>query len=201
MYNVYSILIVTSIKPGFYFFYQVWWTRWNSNFSGFILFYIYEIRSCVGVCSAETVKQLDTMNSVDDGTICAAVTVASTNSTVSTGSPPKKRRGLFSSYDRHLNTEPVKPSAGAVVALYVDNLPALAAQARKAALSWEAFRNDARFVQLQKLMEKILCIPATSAPVERVFSHGGLFMRPHRARLGHKVLSHLVFTKCNRHLH
>jgi len=51
----------------------------------------------------------------------------------------------------------------------------------------------------------ILCsmcvpVPATSAAVETVFSHGGLFMRPHRARLGHKVLSDLVFAKCNKHL-
>jgi len=37
-------------------------------------------------------------------------------------------------------------------------------------------------------------------PVERVFSHGGIFMRPHRARLGEYVLSHLVFLKCNRQL-
>ena len=45
-----------------------------------------------------------------------------------------------------------------------------------------------------------MCVPATSAAVERVFSHGGLFMRPHRARLGHKVLSDLVFAQCNKHL-
>ena len=30
-------------------------------------------------------------------------------------------------------------------------------------------------------MELYLSIPATSAPVESVFSYGGLFMRPHRA--------------------
>ena len=27
------------------------------------------------------------------------------------------------------------------------------------------------------------CVPATSAPVERIFSHGGIFMRLHRARM------------------
>lgn len=44
---------------------------------------------------------------------------------------------------------------------------------------------------------KLLAVPATSAPVERVFSHGGLIMRPHRARLSAKTLSSLIFLKCN----
>ncbi|KAI4815992.1 hypothetical protein KUCAC02_006113 [Chaenocephalus aceratus] len=35
------------------------------------------------------------------------------------------------------------------------------------------------------------------APVERVFSHGGLIMRPHRARLSARTLSSLIFLKCN----
>ena len=48
-------------------------------------------------------------------------------------------------------------------------------------------------------MQSLNCIclyhTATSAPVERVFSHGGLFMSPHRARLKKSVLSDLVFLK------
>ena len=32
------------------------------------------------------------------------------------------------------------------------------------------------------------------------FSHGGLFMRPHRARMSDNVLSSLVYIKCNKHL-
>jgi len=36
-----------------------------------------------------------------------------------------------------------------------------------------------------------------SAPVERAFSSAGMFMRPHRARLSNKMLSDLVFLKCN----
>ena len=59
---------------------------------------------------------------------------------------------------------------------------------------------DADFSKLHQLFEKILCVPSTSAPVERVFSHGGLFMRPHRASLGDKTLRALVFLQCNKHL-
>ena len=35
---------------------------------------------------------------------------------------------------------------------------------------------------------------------ERVFSHSGLFMRPHRARMGYRMLSDLVLLKCNKHI-
>ena len=51
---------------------------------------------------------------------------------------------------------------------------------------------------LYELAVKFLSVPATSAPVERVFSHGGIILRPHRARLGDAMLSDLVFLKCNR---
>jgi len=47
------------------------------------------------------------------------------------------------------------------------------------------------------LAMKVHSVPATSAPVERVFSHGGIVMRPHRSRLGDTILSNIVFLKCN----
>jgi hypothetical protein len=47
------------------------------------------------------------------------------------------------------------------------------------------------------LAMRILSVPATSAPVERVFSHGGILMRPHRASMSDKTLADLVFLKCN----
>jgi len=53
------------------------------------------------------------------------------------------------------------------------------------------------FPRLYLVSMKLLAVPATSAPVERVFSHGGLIMRPHRARLSAKTLSSLIFLKCN----
>jgi len=48
-----------------------------------------------------------------------------------------------------------------------------------------------------KLAMKVQSVPATSAPVERVFSHGGIIMRPNRARMGDKMLSNIIFLKCN----
>ncbi|CAF1461555.1 unnamed protein product [Didymodactylos carnosus] len=53
---------------------------------------------------------------------------------------------------------------------------------------------------LYELAIKLLSVPATSAPVERVFSHSGFLMRPQRASLTKTMLSKLTFLKCNFHL-
>jgi hypothetical protein len=64
---------------------------------------------------------------------------------------------------------------------------------------WNDLKTEG-FNRIQPMIEKLFCITATSAPVERVFSHGGLFMRPHRVKLSDSVLCQLVYTKCNKHL-
>jgi len=40
-------------------------------------------------------------------------------------------------------------------------------------------------------------IPASSAPVERVFSNRRLIVRPHRAKISDQLLESLVFAKCS----
>ena len=42
------------------------------------------------------------------------------------------------------------------------------------------------YKRLKELAIKFLVVPTTSAPVERVFSADGMFMRPHRARLSNQ---------------
>ena len=61
---------------------------------------------------------------------------------------------------------------------------------------WVVVRRNPAFEVLHALFE-VFCLPATSAPVERVFSTSGLFMRPHRARMGNKLLRELVMIKAN----
>jgi len=58
------------------------------------------------------------------------------------------------------------------------------------------FRLD-KFTSIRPLFERILCVPASSAPVERVFSQSSLVMRPNRARMTNALLEELVFLKCN----
>ncbi|CAF1511676.1 unnamed protein product [Rotaria sordida] len=50
---------------------------------------------------------------------------------------------------------------------------------------------------LAKLATKYLCIPATTATVERVFSQSGFLCRAHRARMSRKTLQQLTLLKCN----
>ena len=60
----------------------------------------------------------------------------------------------------------------------------------------DIFQNE-QFISIRPLLERVLCVPASSAPVERVFSQSGLIMKPNRARMSDALLEELVFLKCN----
>ena len=54
------------------------------------------------------------------------------------------------------------------------------------------------YASLRPLFSRVFfCTPATSAPVERVFSRSELIMRPNRAKMVDSMLESLVFLKCN----
>ncbi|GBN07692.1 hypothetical protein AVEN_249459-1 [Araneus ventricosus] len=57
--------------------------------------------------------------------------------------------------------------------------------------------NKLRFPRLYKLVERRLCIPATSVPCERIFSKTGNCLTDKRSRLGHKKLSEIIFLNVN----
>ncbi|XP_022247551.1 uncharacterized protein LOC111086942 [Limulus polyphemus] len=44
---------------------------------------------------------------------------------------------------------------------------------------------------------RVLTVPTSSSPIERVFSYGGIIMCPHRAKLSDKMLSQMIFLKYN----
>jgi len=60
----------------------------------------------------------------------------------------------------------------------------------------DIFKNE-QFGCIRPLLQKVLCVPASSAPVERVFSQSGLIMKPNRARMSDALLGELVFLDCN----
>ena len=112
------------------------------------------------------------------------------------------KSALFSSYERRRNNPAsatqAEVSLPTLVTNYLDCVRRLSTN--PPADPWSSVKDDQSFTRLHVLFEKVFCSPATSAPVERVFSHSGLFMRPHRARMGDKMLSNLVFLKCNKHI-
>ena len=57
--------------------------------------------------------------------------------------------------------------------------------------------NSEDLPRLAKLANLVMGVPASSASVERVFSHGGIIFRPHRRRLTDEHLSQLIYLKCN----
>lgn len=63
--------------------------------------------------------------------------------------------------------------------------------------SLKAVYETPKYNHLRPLFHRLFCTPATSAPVERVFSQSGLIIRPHRARMTDSLLETLVFLKCN----
>lgn len=60
--------------------------------------------------------------------------------------------------------------------------------------------NQTRFPGLSALAKKYLCVPASSAPVERVFSSATKVNRPDRNRLTDMNFETLIYNKVNHHL-
>lgn len=56
------------------------------------------------------------------------------------------------------------------------------------------------FPQLAQVASKYFTVPATSAPVERVFSQAGKILSADRSRLLPKNFENLVFLKVNKNL-
>ena len=61
--------------------------------------------------------------------------------------------------------------------------------------TWERQKKDLRLLCVAAL--SVFLVPASSSPVERVFSEGGIVMRSHRSRMGAKHLEKIMFLKCN----
>ena len=101
--------------------------------------------------------------------------------------PSPTRTKLFANYSSRSST----PSSSSSLQKYLDMQ-----DIDEGTLQfWDCSQNSLDKLYLPVL--RALNVPASSATVERVFSQGGIVIRPHRARMTDKLLLHLIFLKCN----
>ncbi|XP_056147799.1 uncharacterized protein LOC130122798 [Lampris incognitus] len=105
-------------------------------------------------------------------------------------SPPEKQLRMFSHYRRTPSSTEKKPSGQAQLTAYLDLIAEQDSDSVPCLRFWQ--QNKSKFPTLYQIATQVFSIPASSAPIERVFSHGGILMRPHRARLSSSMLSDLV---------
>jgi hAT family C-terminal dimerisation region len=64
---------------------------------------------------------------------------------------------------------------------------------------WKSHASE--FPNLARVAKPAICVPESSAPVERIFSTAGKIFRPERTRLSTEKFETLVFIKCNKGLY
>lgn len=97
--------------------------------------------------------------------------------------------GLFAAYQKRQ-----KKDVGTTPSLQLSHYLNIA-EGQNALLFWAL--NMKTLPSLFRVAIRVLAVPASSAPVERVFSHSGIMLRPHRAQMTDRLLANLVFCKCN----
>ncbi|XP_035478434.1 zinc finger BED domain-containing protein 4-like [Scophthalmus maximus] len=101
----------------------------------------------------------------------------------------REGEGLFAAYHKRQ-----KKDVGTTPALQLSHYLDIA-EGQNALLFWAL--NMKTLPSLFRVDIRVLAVHASSASVERVFSHGGIILRPHRAQMTDRLLANLVFCKCN----
>ena len=107
--------------------------------------------------------------------------VPESNTTDELQPAPKKHRGIFSA----LIDAPVHDVTPVACSLTTPDSP----EAADPLSSWKC--HASKYTFLAKLVSKLLCIPAQSAPVERLFSTGG------RVGVFFVVVENFGYLRCN----
>ena len=110
--------------------------------------------------------------------------------------PSKLLSYLFSDEDNLPPASTISNSLEAEISMYISE-PCLPEQGDPLAF-WK--EHSTIYPKMSKLACHYLSIPASSGPVERLFSIGGKFFRPERCRLSDSVFEKLMNIKCNGHL-
>ena len=136
------------------------------------------------------------------------LSAASSSSHDDSDQPPPSQipqQSLFSSYDKRRSE--ARSTQGGLVAVstitvtstFVETMVSTASRT-SGKEAWKLARAAEHCNIIRPLLEKICRVPASSVPVERVFSWSGIIVRPHGARIGDDLLSALVYLKYNRHI-
>lgn len=114
--------------------------------------------------------------------------------------PPKKVPKLFANYNRLNATATTDGSSETSVLDTLNKYLTMDINGNETDSLTFWTQHKTSYEKLIPAVLRILPVPASSAPVERVFSFGGIFLRPNRARMSEKLLSTLVFLRCNEEL-
>ncbi|KAI2659489.1 Zinc finger BED domain-containing protein 4 [Labeo rohita] len=114
------------------------------------------------------------------------------NATMNGSTQPKKRPKLFSYMESQSSAMPADTAPHEVPVYF--STPCLT-EDTDPFVYWK--ENQSRFPTLAQLACKYLAIPASSAPVERIFSVAGKIFRPERCRLNDKTFEELLRIRCN----
>jgi hypothetical protein len=107
--------------------------------------------------------------------------------------PPTKKIKILSYLDQSLTNKAVSKSLEITLLEYLHEIKA------GCSLSTRDFwlKNEKTWPELAQYAKFLLNIPATSAPVERIFSIGGAILRPSRRKLRDEIFEKLIFLKSN----
>ena len=103
---------------------------------------------------------------------------------------PSLSSSMFADFDQSIGNPSEKLSAHEEVGQYFSS------QIKKG--NPFLFWSNSQLSRLAQVALRCLTVPATSAPVERIFSHGGLIMNARRSSLTPVNLNNILFLKCNR---
>jgi len=137
------------------------------------------------------------MASTDDTSPISPPPSIQTTNTITASSPSTpKRKSLFSNMRMQEIKKP-KPDVFSYIkdeiSRYINNDDDLDAMF--------LLKYSNNYPTLSKLAQKVLCVSATSAPVERIFSQSGFLLRQHRASMTRTTLKQLTMLTCNRDLY
>ena len=106
--------------------------------------------------------------------------------------PPSKKARLFAFMDTP--SRPTIPEASSEVEAYLA-AGSTSSTDDQPLTFWKA--NATKYPKLSRVAKKFLAVPATSAPIERIFSHARNILQANRAHLLPKNFEQLLLLKVN----